>query len=86
MSKIKRSPDVIWDQIDGVMTLCCTVTGEFFTMNAVGDLIWQVCDECTDAEIVDRVAEVYDEDRELLEAEVRRFVVSMAEFGLIRVG
>ncbi len=84
MSKLARNPQVIWDQVDGMMVLCHLDTGDFFRMNSTGAFIWEVCDGCTIDDIVERLQTTYpDESHEMLSIVVQRYVLSLKEVGLL---
>jgi hypothetical protein len=87
MKTFSHNPEIIFDDVDGVLTLCDTGTSEFFKLNEVGSMIWRVCDEEKKlGEIVDRIREAYPEESpELLWREVDEFVVELAEAGLLVV-
>ena len=84
MGEIKHSPNVIWDRVDGVPSFCHTEKAEFFKMNAVGNLIWEMSDGATLDKIVDQLSEIFPgESREHLMTEVSRFIQRLDEFELI---
>jgi hypothetical protein len=85
MKTFLQNPEVIFDDVDGVLTLCDTGTSEFFKLNHVGSMIWRVCDkEKNLEEIVEWIHGAYPEESpELLLREVDEFVVELAEAGLL---
>ena len=57
------NPDVIWDEVDGVLTLCETISGEFFSLNETGALIWKACAaNASFAQIVEQLAMAYPDE------------------------
>ena len=86
MSKIRRKPQVIWDEVDGVMVLCHTDSAEFFELNSTGAVIWSVCDGRTTDEVVNQLREAYPEkERQRLAADVRSLIRSLEEAGLVEI-
>lgn len=84
MSRIQKNPTVIADEVDGKTMLCNTNSVEFFRLNSTGAQIWQVCDNQTVDEIVNRLSKVYaGEDCDALTNEVQRFVESLTDCGLV---
>lgn len=85
MKTFSHNAEIIFDDVDGVLTLCDTRTSEFFMLNEVGSMIWRVCDEEKEVgEIVERIREAYPEESpEALLREVDEFVVELAEAGLL---
>jgi hypothetical protein len=81
-----RDPGVIWDEVDGVMTLCHLDTNEHFECNEVGALIWKAFDDrATVDEFVDHLAEIYpEEERAFLAEEVASFMTSLEQARLVR--
>jgi len=86
MSRIRRSPQVIWDVVDGVMVLCHTDSAEFFELNPTGAIVWSVCDENIIDDVVERLQEAYpSEDHERLTADVWDLIRSLQEAGLVQL-
>ena len=84
MSQIRRSPQVIWDMIDGVMVLCHTESNEFFELNQTGAIVWSVCDERGLEDVVERIREAYpNEDHDRLTTDVRDLILSLEEASLL---
>jgi hypothetical protein len=85
--RFTRDPEVIWDEVDGVMTLCHLETNEHFQCNEVGALIWRAFDNRTTVDdLVDHLAEVYpEEEREFLAEEVASFMASLQQARLVRL-
>lgn len=42
--RLSRRPNVIWDDVDGTMTLCDTDTGAFLELNDPGAVVWRLCE------------------------------------------
>ena len=58
MTRIIRNPRVIWDVVDGVMTLCHLGSTEIYSLNETGAAVWEACDDTPEA-ILSRVREQY---------------------------
>jgi Coenzyme PQQ synthesis protein D (PqqD) len=81
-----KSPEVIFDMVDGAMTLCETRRVEFFRLNETGSLIWSACGpNATSAELTERLAEVYvEESWDSLHSAVTDFLNQLASNGLLK--
>jgi hypothetical protein len=79
------NPDVIWDEVDGVLTLCETSSGEFFSLNDTGALIWKACAaKASFRQIVEQMADAYsDESTERLQMELCEFILVLRESCLL---
>jgi NAD-dependent dihydropyrimidine dehydrogenase PreA subunit len=83
---IARDPDVAWDHEDGQMLLCHTRTGEFYTLNEVGQFIWKSCDGVSGDRLLRRVCDAFvDEDKTPIVAAVEEFVAFLEEAELVSV-
>ena len=80
-----HSESAIWDDVDGVLTLCNTQTVEFFRLNEAGAMIWKACGETSSLyRIVETLAAVYsDEPAEKLEQEATVFLLALMDEGLL---
>lgn len=86
MTILHRRSDVIWDRVDGVMTLCHLGTGEFSRLNETGAMLWEACDASTIEELVAFLMVRYpDERKERLAEAVAVFVASLEETELIEL-
>ena len=85
--RFARDPEVIWDEVDGVMTLCHLEMNEHFQCNEVGALIWKAFDNrATVEELVEHLAEIYpEEERGFLAEEVASFMASLEQARLVRL-
>ncbi|HEX8860434.1 MAG TPA: PqqD family protein [Actinomycetes bacterium] len=83
---LHRCADVIWDRVDGTMTLCHLGTGQLMRLNETGSLLWEACEASTVDELVERLTALYpEESKELVAEAVSAFVVSLAEAELIEL-
>ena len=86
MNRIRRSPLVIWDVVDGQTVLCHTDSAEFFQLSPTGAFVWSACDDGTIETIVEFLQAIYpNEDRERLETDVQSFVLFLEKAGLVEV-
>lgn len=79
------SPDVIWDDVDGVLTLCETVSGELFTFNETGAIIWKACAANSSFDgILEELTVAYpDEGSDRLTMELNEFIRDLLKSGLL---
>ena len=71
-------PEVIWDEVDGVLTICDTASGEMFSLNPTAALIWSAGTDGDAGEVVDRLAAMHpDQDRAALAADVSAFAATL---------
>jgi hypothetical protein len=83
MMALRHNPEVIWDRVDGEMTLCDTRSGEFYRLNPTGAFIWEACD-ASQEEIVKRLSAAYpDQSRGVLERDVSAMIRSLEAEGLV---
>jgi hypothetical protein len=82
---LQPSQDVIWDEIDGVVTLCNTETIDFFKLNEVAGFIWKACcSKCSRSDIIMGLGALYPGERlEKLVEETNTFLSALAEAGLL---
>ena len=82
---LRPSQDVIWDEVDGVVTLCNTETVDFFKLNEVAGFIWKsCCAESSQSDIVTGLGALYPGERlEKLVEETNTFLRVLAEAGLL---
>lgn len=85
------NPDVVWVDSDDEVRLYHPGTGEFQTLNATAARIWRKL--ATGAEIDDVVRDLAaefeaheDQDRRLIDRDVRQFVAELSELGLLGTG
>jgi hypothetical protein len=85
---VSVNPEVIWDEVDGVMTLCHTGRVEYFNLNETGGVIWRTCTSLNSVEsIMTEVSKIYpDEDPAELRREVDQFLRALEEASLLTVG
>jgi hypothetical protein len=88
VSGVSDHPEVIWDVIDGAITLCHTGTGAFYRLNDSAAVIWEALSEGTADAAVCALEKTYpDLDQTAALQVVGEFIESMVAAGLIdRVG
>jgi hypothetical protein len=86
MRRYARDPAVIWDDVDGVMTLCDVRSGEFYELNATGATIWLACLDADIATVL-RVlhAEYPTVEAAQLAADVQAHLTALATHHLLTV-
>lgn len=57
--------------------------GKMHALNLLGTEVWKLCDGRTPDEIVSELRELFDVDAETLAEDVRSFIVSLKELGII---
>lgn len=87
MTNVSINPEVIWDEVDGVLRLCHTGRVEYFDLDETGAAIWKECAEQTSVDnIVLELKKNYpDEDTAELSSEVELFVQSLEDANLLIV-
>ncbi|HEY0379562.1 MAG TPA: PqqD family protein [Pyrinomonadaceae bacterium] len=81
------NPEVIWDEVDGVMTLCHTGRVEYFHLNDTGGVIWQTCTSADSVEgVAAEVSKIYpEEDPTELRREVDQFLRALEDASLLTI-
>lgn len=86
---MKKKLDFVLREIAGDLLLVPTgktaldLNG-MLTLNEVGGEIWKLLDEVeTEEEIVDRLEQVYDVEKEVLREDVREFMGKLRELGIL---
>lgn len=83
---VGHHPDVIWDVIDGAVTVCHTGTGAFYRFNESAAVIWQALGEGNADAAVRALENKYPElDLATAQRVVEDFISSMQTAGLIDV-
>jgi GeoRSP system PqqD family protein len=83
-----RNPAVLWREErhggeGGEAAALLYLDTDIVTINGVGLDVWRLCDGMTVDEIVDRLMEAYEIDRQTLTDDVLRFLGEMAERRLV---
>jgi Coenzyme PQQ synthesis protein D (PqqD) len=87
VSTFSRKPSVIFDVVDGKMTLCNLDDGDFFELNDTAAKIWLACvGHCTADQLTSAIAGTYrGEDSSRLASDVGSFIDMLCEAGLLSV-
>jgi hypothetical protein len=82
-----RNPSVISDVVDGKLTLCNLVDGDFFELNDTAAKIWQACvSHCTADQLTSAIAGAYRaEDSSRIASDVDSFISMLCDAGLLLV-
>jgi hypothetical protein len=84
MVRVTRAPNVFWDVVDGKAVVCDGGSGELYKLNDVAAFLWDACDDTSVESLTVRLAAAFpDQDTELLAADIRHFVDSMRDKGLL---
>lgn len=78
-----RRAGVIETDLGAELILLDPATGEMFSLNDVGRLIWRALDDAPLEAIVARVVEAFEVSPEVAEADARALVRQLLEAGLI---
>jgi len=80
------SRDVLAQELDGETVLLDLASESFFGLDEVSTRVWQLLrDGAGRAEIIDRLLEEYEVDREVLERDIEDLLERLAEAGLIEL-
>ena len=85
-SRPRHAPSVLEQASEGTAVLLDLYSGEYFSLNEVGNRIWQLCDGSRSlAEVVQLLADEYQAPREILERDVLRTLETFADARLVQV-
>ena len=77
---------MLWQRVDGVVTVCDTRSGELYDLNPIAGSLWSVINGTTRDELVELMAAQHSgEARETLRAYVDSLLVLLQGSGLITV-
>ena len=84
MKNVRRDDRIIFSSDNGQMALYDPQDGNFFGINVVGEFLWnQLADWIPVETLVENAVSTFDAPRELIEQDVRVFLVAMIENNLI---
>lgn len=84
--RVHVSPDVVWQEIDGLVVLITLDGGEYFSFDDVGSRMWKLLlEEKSTRSVLDRLLAGYDVDEATLRMDLAQFLVKLDEFGALRV-
>ena len=80
----RRSPDAMVRTMGDEAVVLHVPSGEYFGLNAVGVLVWDLLDGSTDLDgVTERVTEAYDVDRATARHDVAALVDALDAAGLV---
>jgi hypothetical protein len=83
-TQMRRSPDVISQQVDQTVVLMKPQTGQYYTLAETGGRIWELCDGANRvSDIVQAICAEYDAPLDLVEADVVEVLTDFAQEGLL---
>jgi Coenzyme PQQ synthesis protein D (PqqD) len=84
MMRVTRAPGVFWDVVDGQTVVCDVGSGELYKLNDIAAFLWDACDDTSVESLTARLAAAFpDQDTERLATDIRSFVGSMRDKGLL---
>lgn len=76
---------VLWNEADHIVTVLIVASGDFVELNRIGSDIWKMlADGKDETAIVDDLASRYDAPRHQIEKDVKTFLDTMVEKGLLQ--
>lgn len=85
-SKINIPNTLFLQKVDDETILLDTKTQEYFSLNEVGSIIWEILSEKRELKLVkDELLNRYDIDEKQLEKDILSFVEALVEKGLIDI-
>jgi coenzyme PQQ synthesis protein D (PqqD) len=83
---ISRSPSVPTVPWDDGMVLMNVEQGRYVGLDGVGRSIWEhLAEPCSVTELVDRLVAGFEGPRDAIEADLRTWLLEMAEMGIVRL-
>lgn len=83
---IKQNKDTAYRVLDGEAVIVDLESSELYSLNPTATVIWETCEEeVTLEEVVDRVVEEFEVEREVAEEDCIEFVEEFSENGLLLV-
>ena len=81
---LKRSPDAAYRVYDGQATIVLPSHASVHVLNPIGSFIWENLDGSASlSQILERVLDEYDITREAAETDLRQFVGSLLDQGMV---
>jgi hypothetical protein len=83
--RFHRSPELTWNTLDGETVVLHTETSRYYTLNAIGTMIWDYyCGERTLSAVLDAICEDYEVDRGRAQRDLLSFTGRLLSSDLIR--
>ena len=84
--QMRISPDVLFQEVSGEMVLLDLESETYFGLDEIGARIWtRLSEGDSPAQIVNRLLDEYEVDRNTLEKDVAALLGSLVEAGLVTV-
>jgi hypothetical protein len=81
---VSRPPEVVFERLDDEVLLLHPDTGNYVSLNATGSELWEMLEAPTSVEgLVGRLVTTRKVDAERAQADVRSFLTTLLERGLI---
>jgi len=85
-SIIKRSPEIVYSDMDGETVMMSIEQGSYFGIDAIGSHIWNVLEEEISVEaLCARLCEKYDVEESQCQQDVIRLLEKMQEHNIIEI-
>jgi hypothetical protein len=85
-SRIVRSSDIVFNEMDGETIMMSIENGEYYGINSIGSRIWKLLETPKAAsEICDALLPDFDVTREQCAKDVLLFLNRMAEKGVVKI-
>ena len=85
-TKLKRSSEPLQAGLDDEVVMMSVEKGSYYSLDPVGARIWNLLEDPIQvSDLIERLMEIYEVDREVCEKETIKFLDSMAKEGLVEV-
>lgn len=83
-TKFKTTENIAWRNVNDEIVILNLKSGEYFTLNGVGQVIWTaIADEKNVEEIKMKIIDEYDVSKEKATGDIIQFITGMIEEGLL---
>lgn len=83
-ARLRQAPDVVACSLESGNALLDLTSSNYYSLNGSAAMIWEWIDSgATIAELVERMLETYDVDRETCVADIQSIVASFEQAGLV---
>ncbi|MCK4798306.1 MAG: PqqD family protein [Spirochaetes bacterium] len=83
-TKFKTTENIAWRNVNDEIVVLNLKSGEYFTLNDVGQVIWTaIADEKNVEEIKMKIIDEYDVSKEKATGDIIQFITGMIEEGLL---
>jgi coenzyme PQQ biosynthesis protein PqqD len=88
-TRLARSAKILAQQVkrdDPTVVLLDPTSGEYYTLEAVGSRVWQLCDGTrTLAEMVATLSQEFEAAADVIESDVRELLKELVDEGLVQI-